>query len=89
MPNKDLHYLYVITTGILLFFGMVMYAMHQQNQAKTASLTEAVHFALEKGIEPLAVTCAYDTKTAPSALCVMYINRVQVTGDVSVPIVKK
>lgn len=89
MPNKELHFLYVITIGILLFFGMLSYALYQQNQAKTAALKEAVHFALEKGIEPLAVTCAYDIGKEPSALCVMYVNKVQYTNDISVEVTKK
>lgn len=87
--NNNLHYLYVIVVGVLAFFAMVIFAMYQQNQAKTAALSEAVKFALQKGIEPLAVTCAYEMDNTPSPLCVMYVNRVQSTNDISVQVTKK
>lgn len=88
MQNKDLHYLYVITIGIILFFGMVIYSMDKERSAKNAALSEAVHFALEKGIEPLAVTCAYEINKEPSTLCVMYVNKIKGSGDISVQVSK-
>lgn len=89
MPSKDLHYLYVIATAILLFFGMLIYSMHTEKQEQNKVLSDAVHFALEKGIEPLAVTCAYEMDKTPSPLCVMYVNRVGATSDISVQVTKK
>ena len=63
--------------------------MVTSNQMQQKALSEAVHFALEKGIEPLAVTCAYELKKDPSPLCVMYVNKTQHTNDISVQVTKK
>lgn len=89
MPNKELHFLYVIAIFVLLFFGMLIYSVDARNTAKDKALAEAVHFALEKGIEPLAVTCAYELDKEPSPLCVMYVNKSQATNDISVQVTKK
>ena len=88
--NKDLHILYVFAIAFLSFFAMIIYALHTDKAETNRALAEGVKFALEKGIEPLAVTCAYeiDDKT-PSPLCVMYVNKVQHTNDISVQVTKK
>lgn len=87
--NKDLHVLYVFGIGFLSFFAMIIYALYTDKLETNRALSEGVKFALEKGIEPLAVTCAYDIGKEPSALCVMYVNRVQQTNDISVQVTKK
>lgn len=87
MDNKTLHFLYVITIGVLLFFAMIVYANHAETIEKNRALSEAVKFALDKGIEPLAVTCAYEMKKDPSSLCVVYVSRI--SDDISVQVTKK
>ena len=87
--NNRLHFLYVISISILAFFAMVIYGLFVLNQMQQKVLSEAVHFALEKGIEPLAVACAYELKKDPSPLCVMYVNKTQHTNDISVQVTKK
>jgi len=87
--HKDLHYLYVITIGILIFFGGLIASMHQEKVETNKALSEAVKFALDKGIEPLAVTCAYEMDKEPSPLCIMYVNKVQFSHDISVDVIKK
>lgn len=89
MDSKQLHFLYVITIGVLLFFAMVVYATHTEKVETNRALSEAVKFALDKGIEPLAVTCAYELDETPSTLCVMYINRIKDSNDISVQVTKK
>ena len=89
MQTKELHFLYVITIGVLLFFAMIVYSKHTESIETNKHLSEAVKFALEKGIEPLAVTCAYEMDETPSSLCVMYVNRIGSTNDISVQVTKK
>ena len=89
MDTKPLHFLYVISISILLFFGMLVWSMHIETVEKNRALSEAVKFALDKGIEPLAVTCAYEMDETPSSLCVMYVNKVSGTNDISVQVTKK
>lgn len=88
MP-RELHYLYAFVIGFLLFIGMLIYAKHTENVETNAALSEAVKFALNKGIEPLAVTCAYELDETPSSLCVMYVNRITSNNDISVQVTKK
>ena len=87
--SKELHFLYVIVIGILLFFAMLVYSKHTETIETNRALSEAVKFALDKGIEPLAVTCAYEMDETPSSLCVMYVNRVNGNNDISVQVTKK
>lgn len=89
MDNKTLHFLYVITIGVLLFFGMIIYSQHTEKVETNRALSEAVKFALDKGIEPLAVTCAYEMDETPSSLCVLYVNRISNGNDISVQVTKK
>lgn len=87
--SKELHFLYVIVIGVLLFFAMLVYSKHTETIETNRALSEAVKFALDKGIEPLAVTCAYEMDETPSSLCVMYVNRVNQNNDISVQVTKK
>lgn len=87
--SKDLHFLYVLSIAVLMFFGMIIYSKHTEQVETNKALSEGVKFALDKGIEPLAVTCAYEMDETPSSLCVMYVNRVNQTGDISVQVTKK
>ena len=89
MDSKQLHFLYVITIGVLLFFAMIVYSKHTETVETNKALSEAVKFALDKGIEPLAVTCAYEMDETPSTLCVMYVNRITDHNDISVQVSKK
>lgn len=89
MQTKELHFLYVIVIGFLLFFAMIVYSKHTETVETNRALSEAVKFALDKGIEPLAVTCAYELDETPSTLCVMYVNRITDHNDISVSVSKK
>ena len=89
MPTKELHFLYVIVIGFLLFFAMIVYSKHVENIETNKALSESVKFALNKGIEPLAVTCAYELDETPSTLCVMYVNRITDHNDITVPVTRK
>ena len=87
MNNKDIQFFAIIAVSLLTFFGGLIYSMHVRNLAETKMLSETIKFALEKGIEPLAVTCALDKQSTP--LCIMYVNKTRQTGDISVQVTKK
>lgn len=87
--DKELHYLYSIIVGFLLLAGMLVHSKHTESIETNKALSEAVKLALDKGIEPLAVTCAYELDETPSSLCVMYVNRIGTNNEVTVPLIKK
>lgn len=86
--DKSLHTLYSISFVILTLLGGKLYSDHTEVMDKNKALSEAVKFALEKGIEPLAVTCAYDITHDPAPICVMYVSKTS-RDDIIVPVTKK
>lgn len=87
MDNKS--YLgYAILVSITLLLGLKLYNDHMEMTQKNTHLAESVKFALDKGIEPLAVTCAYEISKEPTPICVIYVSKTK-HEEIVVPVTKK
>lgn len=89
LMNKELHFLYVLAFAGTIILCVSMYTKYIETIERNKVISEAVKFALDKGIDPLAVTCAYESSDNPSTLCIMYVNKTQVSGESLIQLHKK
>jgi len=74
---------------VLAFAALIAWytIAHDENQL----IAQNIKYAADKGIDPLAVRCAYAAEGKVDTICVLYIthNKSKDLGDISTPLIRK
>ena len=88
--NPELHFMYILGIGITFILSMSVYYMFDNARIKDEQIASIMKYAVDKGVDPMAVRCAYDDRSTPDTLCVIYTGQHRASkDDISVPIIKK
>lgn len=81
----------IIVIGIFLLALVGIFAWYTLAHEENLQIAQNIKYAADKGIDPLAVRCAYAAEGKVDTICVLYIthNRTKDLGDISSPLIKK
>jgi hypothetical protein len=81
----------IVTIGLLLLGFVGIIAWYTLAHEENALIAQNIKYAADKGIDPLAVRCAYASAGKVDTICVLYIthHKTKDLGDISTPIIRK
>lgn len=79
----------IIGAFILSLIGLI--AWYNIEKEESQLIAQNIKYAIDKGIDPLAVRCAYASGGKIDTICVLYIthNKSKDLGDISTPLIRK
>lgn len=83
-PTNDYFAHILVVAGAAVMLGLIYFAFNMANN-KNERIAQAIKYAIDKGVDPMSVKCAYTDDLAP--LCVIYLSKDK--DDVSSAIIKK
>lgn len=80
-----------IIVGAFILAFAALFAWYTLAHEENILIAQNIKYAADKGIDPLAVRCAYAAEGKVDTICVLYIthNKAKDTGDITVPLIKK
>ena len=80
-----------IIVGAFILGFAALFAWYTLAHEENILIAQNIKYAADKGIDPLAVRCAYAAEGKVDTICVLYIthNKAKDTGDITVPLIKK
>jgi len=72
---------------IILCISIISGTYIYSNKAYDDVLSENIKFAMDKGIDPIAVRCAYASTWKQDNICIMYVTHKETAVDA--PVIKK
>lgn len=85
LNNISLLYVLLFSLGVYIVYSEYKYRGEQDIQ-----IAAAIKYGTDKGIDPLAIRCAYSSDSKIDALCVLYITHINAKdgGNIVVPLKK-
>lgn len=81
----------IIIIGLFILSLIGIYSWYNIAHEENQLISQNIKYAADKGIDPLAVRCAYASEGKVDTICVLYIthNKTKDFGDISTPIIRK
>lgn len=85
LNNTSLLYVLLFILGVYL-----VYSEYKHKGDQDVQIDSAIKYATDKGIDPLAIRCAYSSDSKIDSLCVLYVAHTNAKdgGNISVPLKK-
>lgn len=82
--------MYILGACVTFLLSIGIYYTFDNARLKDEQVASIMKYAVDKGVDPMAVRCAYDDRATPDTLCVIYTGQHRTSkDDISVPIIKK
>jgi hypothetical protein len=81
----------IMIIGIFILSVIGIFAWYTLKKDENQLIAQNIKYAADKGIDPLAVRCAYAAEGKIDTICVLYIthNKSKDLGDITAPLIRK